>query len=424
MSSNVDSTIHASSFLTAAQACRLLGIRPATLYSYVSRGLLESHPAEKAGRKRRYARDDVVRLKARHDARSGHAPVAASALRWGEPVLDSAVTEITPDGPSYRGRLAIDLVRAGEPFESVAELLWTGALPGAHPAWPAPARFGRVPTGPGARTPLPRLPALLSAIAAGDETRFAVAGDRELARARAIVAALPFIVSPERYGRASRTGAIAVRICELIGRGATDARVRAVDAALVASADHELNVSSFATRVVASAGADLHACLAAAAAGLTGPLHGGANDRVEGLLDDIGRVGSAQRALEARARRGEPLPGLGHTLYPGGDPRATALLEVAARLANKDETVRLLRSVARAGDRYFGLRPTLDLGLVAVASALGAPRGTAGAFFAIGRSAGWVAHVIEQREAGHLLRPRARYVGASVVNLRSGRAGP
>ncbi len=413
MSSNVDSTIHTSTFWTAGQACAALGIRPATLYAYVSRGLLASLPSEGKGRARRYLRDDVLRLKARHDARAGHAPVAAGALRWGEPVLDTSVGDITLAGPRYRGILAVDLARAGTPFETVAELIWTGSLPEVA-SWPGPSPFGRVSVGAGTATPLFRLGTLLSAIAARDKARFAVAKELELDRARRILGALPWILAPDRFdGRARSRMPIAARICRLLGAAPTLPRLRAIDAALVVCADHELNVSTFAVRVVASSGADVHACLAAGAAALTGPLHGGATERVEALLDETRAGRTVRAALEARARRAEQLPGLGHPLYPNGDPRAWLLLELAFAIAPRNAAIRRLEVVARTGERHFGRRPTVDLGLVAVAAALGAPSGTAGALFAIGRTAGWVAHAIEQREAGFLLRPRARYVGPS-----------
>ena len=111
-----------------------------TLYAYTSRGLVESTRGE-SGRPRRYRRTDLEHLRARRDARSGHGPVAAAALRWGEPVLESALTAIGDEGPSYRGHLAVKLAESDVPFESVAELLWTGALPETAPRWNA-ADFG------------------------------------------------------------------------------------------------------------------------------------------------------------------------------------------------------------------------------------------------------------------------------------------
>src|ERR1700761_7112554 len=121
-------------WVDAKAAARHLGIDLRTLYAYVSRGRVHSVPAER-GRKRLYALADLDRLKVGRDARAGHGAVAAGALRWGEPVLDSAITEITPRGPAYRGRLAVDLAAAGTPFEAVAELLWSAYLP-TRVVWP------------------------------------------------------------------------------------------------------------------------------------------------------------------------------------------------------------------------------------------------------------------------------------------------
>src|SRR6185312_6059229 len=105
-------------WVDARAAAKLLGIDLRTLYAYVSRGQVHSVAGER-GRKRLYAVEDLDRLKTRRDARAGHGAVAAGALRWGEPVLDSAITKITPEGPVYRGRSAIELAAAGIPFENV-----------------------------------------------------------------------------------------------------------------------------------------------------------------------------------------------------------------------------------------------------------------------------------------------------------------
>jgi citrate synthase len=113
-------------FLSAREAARFLGVKLATLYAYASRGLVRSTPAGTGGQ-RRYAAQDLERLKARHDARRGHAPVAAGALRWGEPVLASALTAIREDGPHYRGQSAASLAAGGVRFESVAEDGWRWA---------------------------------------------------------------------------------------------------------------------------------------------------------------------------------------------------------------------------------------------------------------------------------------------------------
>jgi len=186
--------------------------------------------------------------------------------------------------------------------------------------------------------------------------------------------------------------------------------VKAIDAALVASLDHELNPSSFVARVAAAAGADMPSCLTAALATLSGARHGGQVDRVEILLDAIGPKDRARGFVDERLRRGEAIPGFGHRLYPQGDPRATLLLDVARGLGRRSARLDTLLALVRAMQESGQEPPTLDLGLAAVTAALGLPPGAPIVVFAIGRTAGWIAHVVEQRESGQVLRPRARYV--------------
>jgi len=179
----------------------------------------------------------------------------------------------------------------------------------------------------------------------------------------------------------------------------------------VACADHELNVSSFAARVAASTGADLEACLLAALAAFSGPRHGAESMRVQALLTEAGRPERARSTLLARVRRGEALPGFGHRLYPEGDPRGPLLLSLAGRQPGPGRALAtLLALVSEAARLGLGV-PNLDVGLLGVAHALRLEPWAGQVLFCIGRSAGWIAHVAEQRTSGELLRPRARYVG-------------
>jgi citrate synthase len=114
-------------YLSREEALHALGVKAATLYTYVSRGLIKSIP-DSASRTSRFARADIERLIARSQAHAGVLARAETAMRWGEPIISTQITEITPEGPRYRGRSAIDLARAGTSFEAVANFLWTGAL--------------------------------------------------------------------------------------------------------------------------------------------------------------------------------------------------------------------------------------------------------------------------------------------------------
>jgi citrate synthase len=418
-----------AAWITAREAARQLDIKLATLYAYTSRGLITSVPAA-TGRGRRYAQDAVERLKARHDARAGHGVVAAAALRFGEPTLETGICEIRADGPYYRGHEAVALAAGEHSFESICDLLWTGRL--GEPAWPAhtarivlPRR--RLAT-PGSRatkhasaTPISLLAAAVSCAALTDDERHGASTLDEHRRARRLIRALALLTG----GRARRLparGSVAQLLLLGLGVVPTARSAALVERALILCADHELNPSTFATRIAASTGADLYACLGCGLQALSGPRHGGVTARVEALLREVTGAETAARVVRERNMRGEEVPGFGHPLYPAGDPRGRALLALAREALDggprgRDHLKRarsLLRSeaVVTAMHRAQHPGPNLDLGLVALCQALGLPDSAAAAVFAIGRLAGWVAHALEQRGSPYVLRPRARYVAA------------
>jgi citrate synthase len=178
--------------------------------------------------------------------------------------------------------------------------------------------------------------------------------------------------------------------------------------ALVLCADHELNASAFAVRVVASTGAALPACLLAGVAALSGPLHGGMTEQVGALLAEPGMQADPRATLAARLDRGERLPGFGHRLYPDGDPRAAALLTAL-------DPGPWWHGMFAAAEELTGQRPNIDTALVALERTLRLPDGAALAIFAAGRTAGWIAHALEQRQDGRLIRPRASYAEAQAA---------
>ncbi len=408
---------HRSDELSAGEAARLLGVKLPTLYAYVSRGLLRSLAGDGAGRARRYLRSDVEGLRARQ-----RGAAAARALAWGEPVLDSSITALTPRGPAYRGRPALELARGGVTFEAAAELLWTGALPdpalrwfepGTPPDWRAIARL------------LPRdasrtscAIALVSVAGAQDRHRHDQRPEAVLPRARRLTrllaCALALPAMPERAAEAWSEPSIARAVLRAHGVRPRERAAAAVDRWLLISADHELNASTFAARVAASTDADLYAAVLAGLAAFSGPLHGAASDRAEALLAEIARHEDAERVVRERARRGERMPGFGHPFYreTGGDPRAKLLLEEAWELNGRSQEVKHVNALISAMELAGKPQPNVDIGSVALRAALGLPAGAASGVFAVGRSAGWTAHVLEQYTSGRPLRPRARYLGA------------
>lgn len=400
-------------WVDARVAAKHLGIQLRSLYAYVSRGQVRSMPGAK-GRPRLYALGDLERLRVRRDARAGHGAVAAGALRWGEPVLDSAITAITPRGPAYRGQLAVDLAESATPYENVAELLWSGYLPAGPVTWQRPA----VPLAALARLvgtdvqPLDVMPLLVHTAALVDPERADRRPDAIITRGRQLIPLLAAALAPG-FAAAAVTRALGARSVAAIAARALDLDddvTPVLDRVLVLLADHELNASSFAARVAASTEADPYACVAAALATLSGPRHGSASLEVARFADEVGGPGAARAAVRALAKKGQVPPGFGHTLYPLGDPRAPPLLAVASTLGANRRARTLLAIVEATRDAA----PTVDVGLAALVAALGLPPSIGPGLFAVARAAGWLAHALEQRAAGFLLRPRARYTGVPV----------
>ncbi len=405
----------AGAYLSAAQAAGRLGVKLATLYAYTSRGLVRSVPSG-GGPARRYLQADIERLRSRSEARSGAATPAGGALRSGEPLLDTAIAWLGDEGPVYRGRLATALAER-ESFESVAELLWTGELPGDPPRWSAdglglPRRALAELLPPGTH-PLAALPIAAAALGARDADRHATHAAFVLPCARQLIrrltAALALTAAPARLDEALAAPSVAESLAIALAARPGRRAVRAIDRALVLLADHELNPSTFAARVAASTHADLYACLGAGFAALGGPRHGGASERVAALLAEIGRPERAAEVVRARLRRGELIPGFGHAVYRGTDPRAAPLLASALELAPRLRAVRTVEALIRAMRAARRPPANVDTALAALGPALGLPSERTPALFAVGRLAGWVAHVLEQYE-GPLIRPRARYL--------------
>jgi citrate synthase len=405
----------AREWLNAAQASELLGVRRETLYAYASRGQVRVR--REAGT-RVYARADLESLKVRSEARRGHAAVAASALRFGEPVLDTRVSSIAADGPRYRGRSALELTREQVSAERVAELLWTGELPVHEPTWPRAAKGDlasvRAPRG-ASLSPTSSMLLVLASRPSDGEACWERSLDDELGPARhlaRLLAAAPALCTgAAALEQALCADSLASALLASLGVQGTASAEAAVNRALVLIADHELNASTFVARVAASAGADVARSLLAALSTLSGGRHGGMCDRLDAVLDGFEEpeqaLGWVRRELEAR----RALPGFGHPLYAQGDPRTAPLLADSAELGARKPRVRAVQVAREAMALAGGEPPTVDLGLVALAAALGLPRGGAGTIFALGRTLGYVAHVFEQREQGFLLRPRAHYVG-------------
>lgn len=370
----------ADAWMPAREAAALLGVTLPTLYSYVSRDLL--HPLPQPGaRGKRYRRAEVERLARRNAAARRPREVAGATLDFGLPVLESSLCLIREGRFYYRGQDALLLAESAS-LEEVAALLWDSPRKGFLSPPPVPA----VPTDD---LPMPQrllrgFP--LVAQAWGLWNKPAADAADAWRGVQAMLAAATGV---------ARQGAVHDLLCRAwnVQPDAADLLRRA----LVLSADHECNASSFTARCVASTGAAPALAVMAALGCLTGPRHGGMTLRVEALW-------SESRDPERWLAGVKTPPGFGHRLYPQGDPRAQALL---ARLPPDEERDRFLAAMhARTG-----LRPNLDFALASLCRAVGAPPGAGFALFAIARTVGWMAHALEQQSSGQLIRPRAAYVG-------------
>jgi citrate synthase len=380
--------INMTRWIGAEESTARLGVRPQTLYAYVSRGRLRAQPDPADPRRSLYAASDVEAL-ARRKARGRKAAhVAADAIAWGEPVLDSAITCVADGRLFYRGQDAARLAET-ETFEGVARLLRD------QDASPMQSRRRRpVPAG---RTPRERLLAAFAARAAVDPpTR-----DRTPASLAAEGATLLDVAADAVCGSID-SGPIHERLARAWSCGARGADL--IRRSLVLLADHELNASTFAARVAASTGASLSASVLAGLAALTGPLHGGASEAVTRLAGEAERLG-AREAVAARLAFWTATPGFGHPLYPDGDPRARALM---GAFQAPEPYAGLLEAMEAAQ----GAPDNVDFALSAMARSLALPADAPFALFAVARTAGWIAHAMEQATLGALIRPRARYVGA------------
>ncbi len=184
-----------------------------------------------------------------------------------------------------------------------------------------------------------------------------------------------------------------------------------IRAALVLSADHELNASAFTVRCAASTGAPPYAAVSAGLAALQGPRHGGQTAKVMAMLDDLERTEDPQHGVAERLRRGDSIAGFGHTLYEDFDPRARTLLGMIAQVASDTSIHARISAISDAISELTQSQPNIDFALASLARIFQLPKQAPFTIFAVGRCAGWIAHAQEQYESRQLLRPRARYVG-------------
>lgn len=389
--------------ISAREAARRLGVKPATLYAYVSRGLLRSAPGPDS-RERRYHVADVERLKRMKHAgpRSARPPDPFDAAM---PVLDTSISLIDGGCLYYRGRDALALADTAD-LETIARLLWEQAAVEPFAAGPSTGRLRQML----ARSTLPsaamdRARLLLAELAPHDVASLDVS-PRAVARTGGRLAA----VLTAAVTRQIPTG-LAVHAELARAWGSDKAAADIVRRCLVLMADHELNASTYVGRCIASTGASPYAVVMGALGALSGPMHGGETTRVEALLREV-LDGSAdvRSVVAARLQRGERVPGFGQPLYPDGDPRCRNILQAIRESRFAGEAAEPIAIGERITD-LISRQPNVDFAIGVVSVALGLPSGSGLGLFLVGRSVGWIAHAMEQYASRALIRPRARYVG-------------
>ena len=331
----------------------------------------------------------------------------------------------------YRGYDIRDLA-ARATFEEVAYLLWYGHLPTAGQLTELTGRLETLRTLPEGlvrvldgmppdAAPMDVLRTAVSAFALV-EPEGARPGPGAIGGALRLTAALPTLLGRfhrRRTGRAPlahRAGRshAAYLLYALLDREPSDLETRAMDVALILHADHELNASTFAACVTASTLSDLFSAVTSAVGTLKGPLHGGANERVMELLDEIGSPLRVEEVVRAKLARHERIMGFGHRVYKVEDPRAVILREWSRRIGEASGDLRyyeLLRKLEEVVHREKGLYPNVDLYSGSIYSLFGIPHDLFTPIFAASRVAGWTAHVLEEYDDLRLIRPTAKYVG-------------
>ena len=399
----------AMTWLSTAQTAHRLGVKPATIYAYVSRGVLHNHH-DPDTRRSRFDESEVERLAVRGRPRE------ASRIRSLDLQIETAITEIEGHRVRYRGHDQSVLARTAT-FEQVAELIWTGELPAASPVWPASPIT--VPLGPMQLFERLRVIVALDAVGrrpAADASSFVDTGRQLVAT---LIDSIPVIGGDGRIprlhleGRTPLANTMAGRLWpRLTRRRASPALLRVLNASMVMLADHEIAASTLAARVAASTRGGVHDVVTAGFGALGGPLHGGESRRVRGVLARA-TDGSLRQVVDDALGRYGRLPGFGQVLYPDGDPRAVVLLELL-RAAGRHPALDVVDALIDEAARRRLPPPNVDLALAALGAVSDMPADAGTAIFGPARVVGWVAHALEeQAEPALRFRPRAVYIGPS-----------
>ncbi|WP_322903426.1 citrate/2-methylcitrate synthase [Paenibacillus sp. SGZ-1009] len=344
----------------------------------------------------------------------------------------SSISSIVDGVLTYRG-YDIDDLAVNASFEEVAYLLWFGKLPNQNEldqlqsdldkyAVLPDALIEQIKLYPKHMNTMAALRSAVSALALYDDGADEMSLEANQQKAIKLQAQLPAIVAAiGRIGAGQEPVAPlqGVSIAHnflymLTGQEPDQVAVKALDQALVLHADHELNASTFAARVTVATLSDIYSGVTSAIGALKGPLHGGANEAVMKMLEEIGSPDNLETYIQSKLDNKEKIMGFGHRVYKNGDPRAKHLQQMSRELGELNNDLTLYNMSVRIEEiitERKGLKPNVDFYSASMYTMLGIPRNLFTPIFAISRVSGWSAHILEQYENNRIIRPRAEYVG-------------
>ncbi len=414
-------------WIGAIEAAKRLGVKQATLYAYVSRGML-SRRRGADGRSSLFDADEVARLTEKGQPRR--------AAGTGDFVIESELTEVADGRFRYRG-MEVTRLALWRPFEEVAGWLWTGSLgkDGATQPWQATPEAVAAGTGaqaalPDGTLPLERLRVIVPAMAATDLLRLHLDPPAVVAAGRNIIAGMVDCLPDPSMG-ASASGIPSARLAEggiagrfwyrICPRRPDPGLLGALRAAMALLADHEMAASTFAARMAASVRADPYAVVATGLGALgTSRQYGGASLGAETMLGAIRDPADAVRVVGDLLRRGERIPGFGGAQGDSSaspDPRAKALLDLVKKAAPRSTRYAVAAAVLDETRRRALPEPNVDFALATLANVAGMITGAGEAIFAVARTAGWIAHAMEEYAKNVPLRPRTVYIGPATASM-------
>ncbi|WP_248930515.1 citrate synthase [Paenibacillus hamazuiensis] len=347
---------------------------------------------------------------------------------------ESSISSIIDGVLTYRG-YNIDDLAENATFEEVAYLLWYGKLPNRTELSGLISQFNEYAAIPGAvidqlktypkdANSMAALRSAVSSLALYDEEAQDMSKEANLRKAIRLQAQIPTVIAafariregkeplaPKKFGSISESF-----LYLLTGKDPDKVAIEALDKALVLHADHELNASTFAARVTVATLSDIYSGVTSAIGALKGPLHGGANEAVMAMLEEVGTVDNVENYINAKLAAKDKIMGFGHRVYKNGDPRAKHLQKMSQELGKLTGNLKWYEMSIKIEDLVTGqkgLKPNVDFYSASVYTSLEIPRDLFTPIFAVSRCSGWTAHILEQYENNRLIRPRAEYTGPS-----------